>query len=225
MSEGMGLLYWTADDGSVSCGVVDSRPLTLGTEQICGLPMAGEGVSAVHAVLRATPEGHLARRLTRVGTLTVNGEDTEKAPLSHGDRIGVGDEVVTYFRADLKNANRLRMTISRVDWEDQVEVEVDGPLIFVGRDEGDVIISDHTISGTHLEIAYFGGTTVWVCDLESTNGSFVGDEQLVDRRQIDIDDGVRVGRVTIAFSEGDAIEEGTHSPQRTVTFPDGGGLA
>lgn len=225
MADGMGLLYWTAADGSVSCGVVDSRPLTLGSEAICGLPVSGKGVSAVHAVLRATPSGHKARKLTRVGQLSLNGTETDEGLLGHGDRIGVGNEEVTYYDAEVRNQSRLKLTIGRVDWEGSIEVEVDGPLIFVGRDEGDIVISDHTISGTHLEIAYFGGTSVWVCDLESTNGSFVGDEQLYDRRQIDIDDSMRIGRVTVSFGEGAPIEEGTHSPQRSVVFPDGGGMA
>lgn len=227
MAEGIGLLFWTSREGSVQCGVVDSRPLTAGTEPICGLPFEGNGVSAVHAVLRATPQGHVVRKLTRVGSLAVNGDDTEQSSLNHGDRVTMGDEELIYYRDDVKNAHRLKMTIGRVDWDGTIEVEVDGPLVFIGRDEGEVVIQDHTISGNHLEIAYFGGSNMWICDLDSTNGSFLGDDQLapLDRREIDVGDPIRLGRVTIQFGEGAPIEEGTHSPQRTVVFPDGGGMA
>lgn len=238
------IVYHEADSGEVTCQyVTPAFPLTVGCSLhgaegafLCDIPVVGEGVSDVHAILRATSDGYSIRSLTRVGTTSVNGEATETSALEHGDLIGVGEQELRFFRSDQRNPHRLKLTISRVDWDDTIEIEVDGPVVFIGRDDEDgmnqVVISDGSISGQHLQIGYFGGEELWVEDLESTNGSMLNGEPLgaegtdsPRHRRASLSDTVQIGRVTLEFSEGEALEPDEYAPVRYVTFPDDEAMA
>ncbi len=48
------------------------------------------------------------------------------------------------------------------------------PLTVIGREEGDVVISDPEISRRHARIEIHPDGTAWLTDLDSTNGTFVG---------------------------------------------------
>lgn len=243
-SNAYALVYHEADGGEVTCQyVTPAFPLTVGSSlhgaegaPLCDVPVFGEGVSDVHAILRATTDGYAIRALTRVGTTSVNGEQTESSELSHGDTIGVGEKTLHFFQSDRRNPHRLKLTISRVDWDGTVEIEVDGPVVFIGRDDDDdmnqVVISDGSISGQHLQLAYFGGEDLWVEDLESTNGSMINDEPLGSpegdsprHRRATLSDTVQIGRVTLQFSEGEALDADDYAPVRYVTFPDDEAMA
>ncbi|BDU74944.1 FHA domain-containing protein [Mesoterricola silvestris] len=51
---------------------------------------------------------------------------------------------------------------------------LDSPLTVIGREEGDVVINDPEISRRHARIEIHPDGTVWLTDLDSTNGTFVG---------------------------------------------------
>lgn len=51
---------------------------------------------------------------------------------------------------------------------------LESPLTIIGREEGDVVINDPEISRRHARIEIHPDGTVWLSDLDSTNGTFVG---------------------------------------------------
>lgn len=66
---------------------------------------------------------------------------------------------------------------------------LDSPLTVIGREEGDVVINDPEISRRHARIEIHPDGTVWLSDLDSTNGTFIGGSpisepaKLVDRQE------------------------------------------
>jgi pSer/pThr/pTyr-binding forkhead associated (FHA) protein len=63
------------------------------------------------------------------------------------------------------------------------------PQTVIGREEGDVVINDPEISRRHARIDIHPDGTVWLSDLGSTNGTFLGSSaiqeptRLLDRQE------------------------------------------
>ena len=66
---------------------------------------------------------------------------------------------------------------------------LDSPVTFIGREEGEIVINDPEISRRHARLEIHGDGSVWITDLDSTNGTLVdgtpiaGPTQLVDRQE------------------------------------------
>lgn len=66
---------------------------------------------------------------------------------------------------------------------------IDGPSLVIGRDQGAIITHDPETSWQHASLSIHGDGTVWLTDLQSTNGTFVdgqpieGTVQLMDRQE------------------------------------------
>jgi predicted Zn finger-like uncharacterized protein len=58
------------------------------------------------------------------------------------------------------------------------------PLTVIGREEGDVITRDPETSRRHAQLEIQRDGTVWISDLESTNGTLVGGERIGGRIQL-----------------------------------------
>ena len=81
--------------------------------------------------------------------------------------------------------------------QEQIEVDVQGTII-LGRDPmDDVTLSHPTISRSHAELTR-EGKTVWLRDLASTNGTFVGGER-IERHELRAGETVRIGPYELAF--------------------------
>jgi diguanylate cyclase (GGDEF)-like protein len=71
----------------------------------------------------------------------------------------------------------------------------------VGRDPGcDILLNDEAVSRRHAEI-YFNqvDNTVWVTDLQSTNGTYLNGKRISSTKGIGNDDVVRIGRILFSF--------------------------
>lgn len=68
--------------------------------------------------------------------------------------------------------------------------------ILVGRSQSDsdFIIKDDSVSKKHCEFSYEGGY-YYICDLDSSNGTFVNGER-IGKLRIDTGDNIKIGRVT-----------------------------
>ena len=66
---------------------------------------------------------------------------------------------------------------------------LDSPVTIIGREEGDVLINDPEISRSHARLEIHGDGSAWLTDLESTNGTLVGNTlitgptRLADRQE------------------------------------------
>jgi transcriptional regulator with GAF, ATPase, and Fis domain len=85
----------------------------------------------------------------------------------------------------------------------RTELELDGPVITVGRSvDNDIRIGGSMVSRRHCRIET-GAEGTWVNDLGSSNGTLVNGER-VDRRLLGSGDELKVGPATLVF-EGEAV--------------------
>lgn len=214
-------LYWTRVDGSVERSDIETRPVTVGAHELCTVALADSGAADVHAVVGRAPAGTVVRKLTRTIPLVVAGEEVDERTLNHGDRLIVGNAEVIYLEHMGLAPRLLALTLTREDAEGAVEVQLGNVITRVGREEGDLVIQDGTISSTHMEIENFGDGLMWVRDLGSTNGSELNGETLTDRRPLAIGDTINAGRIVITVGDGgEPPANASDFPTQTVNFPE-----
>ncbi|MDP2316113.1 MAG: FHA domain-containing protein [Pseudomonadota bacterium] len=72
-------------------------------------------------------------------------------------------------------------------------VQVGEGQVHVGRSPGnELVVSDPTVSGHHL-MAWCEGTTIWIKDLASTNGTFLNDRRIRSVHPVRDGDTIRLG--------------------------------
>ena len=93
-----------------------------------------------------------------------------------------------------------------------------GRITMGRRTHNDVVLSDLSVSGNHCEFEVLGATEVWVTDVGSTNGTFIGGQRV--RRQLLRDqDVIFVGVYNVQYlGERLAPEPGQTSPMRLDTL-------
>jgi pSer/pThr/pTyr-binding forkhead associated (FHA) protein len=79
-----------------------------------------------------------------------------------------------------------------------------GGSFILGRGKADVVLDDPKISSRHVELKIFGPGHYYLCDLASTNGTFLNGAR-VDRRKFDHEDEILVGDTAMMVS----VLEGT----------------
>jgi diguanylate cyclase (GGDEF)-like protein len=90
----------------------------------------------------------------------------------------------------------------------------------IGRSSKNDLFLDHeSISRHHARIT-FDGTSYWVADLNSTNGTFVNDDPVREQRLKDGDQ-VRIGRSIVKFMTGENIEVHYHEEIYRLMTVDG----
>ena len=77
---------------------VDERPVTLGRDLSNRVVLLDDAVSGHHAVVELSSAGPAIRDLGSTNGTTVNGEAIQRHVLAHGDRVGLGPEVVLRVR-------------------------------------------------------------------------------------------------------------------------------
>lgn len=213
-------VLWTDEEGDLQRTEVPVDALTIGRWSGCGVVLPYTGVGPVHVAVERTHVGARLRALSRVKEVQVGGAVARERELESGDRIGLGDQTVTYVEAPPIARSMLRFTLSRAANEIQVDLPVPGSVTVLGRMEGDILVDDDSVSSRHLEIENFGHGLTWVRDLGSTNGSELNGEPLRSRRMpLREGDIITIGRVMMAVSEAGETPEGlTSVVQRTVIF-------
>ncbi|MEI6399147.1 MAG: FHA domain-containing protein [Pseudomonadota bacterium] len=83
---------------------------------------------------------------------------------------------------------------------DAIKLRRDATII--GREKGDVLITDHEVSSTHCQIQNINGV-YHIFDMNSTNGTFVNKNRVVKSR-LNHDDEIMIGKTVFKFS----LEEG-----------------
>lgn len=79
-----------------------------------------------------------------------------------------------------------------------------GGSFILGRGKVDIVLTDEKVSSRHAELKFFGPDHYYLCDLASTNGTFLNGVR-VDRRRFGHEDELRMGDTFIRVS----VVEGT----------------
>lgn len=80
----------------------------------------------------------------------------------------------------------------------EADFRLRGGVTLVGREEGQIIVADPSISARHFQIEEHGGQ-FYVRDLGSSNGTFLND-RLVRSAPLRTGDRIRAGSTVFAFS-------------------------
>jgi two-component system cell cycle response regulator len=99
--------------------------------------------------------------------------------------------------------------------------EVSDDVTVIGRsDEADITVMDPNMSRRHAMIVYRDGA-FFVSDLNSTNGTFVNQEQVETAYSFDEGDKLTFGDVTFKFSYQDEYDTQYHQAMRNMAVTDG----
>lgn len=101
-------------------------------------------------------------------------------------------------------------TVSGYGAGDAIKLRRDATIL--GREKGDVIITDHEISSTHCQIQNINGV-YHIFDMNSTNGTFVNKSRIVKSR-LNHGDEITIGKTVFRF----ALEEDTKVRHITTIF-------
>ncbi len=59
------------------------------------------------------------------------------------------------------------------------------PLVLIGREEGDIVTKDPETSRRHASIEIHQDGTVWLMDLDSTNGTYLDGQRITGKMQLE----------------------------------------
>lgn len=210
--------------------LLESGSLTLGRGEGNQIVLDDESASRVHARIDCTDEGVECSDLGSTNGTFVNGERLKKAVLGHGDEISIG---ATKWRFELAGVPPPTGTIVSLGSERQLGTVVEqapittivadlsqpcvvefdggstrrhllsGEALVIGRDPNcDVTLDDPAVSQKHARVERRRDGFA-IVDLQSRNGTFVGDRRVDDRRLHD-GETIVVGSTRLAFKAGHA---------------------
>ena len=84
-----------------------------------------------------------------------------------------------------------------------------GGVYLLGREGADLVLEDQKVSRKHAEIALYGPRRYFIRDLASTNGTFLNGRRIMDRRELNHEDRIRIGDTVLQFS---VIEDSLSMP-------------
>lgn len=226
MSQFGKLIVATTGDGEQEFSLQKSA-VEIGRATQNDIVLNDDKVSRTHALIECGHEGCILIDLESVNGTKVNGNRIEKASLKPGDEITIGnnklryetisehsepevtqlhtladlDETLakTFLETSLNDVSRSRVVIHTADltWE----VDLEGDHLTIGRDRSnDVSIDDIRLSRNHAHIRRVGSNFV-IKDLESTNGTWLGEDR-IDKHTLRDGDTIRIGKAQIVFKSG-----------------------
>ncbi len=75
-----------------------------------------------------------------------------------------------------------------------------GGVYLIGREGADIVIEDEKVSRKHAEIGLYGPDAYVLRDLASTNGTYVNDRRVSEKRKLQHWDLIRVGDTLLRFA-------------------------
>ena len=75
-----------------------------------------------------------------------------------------------------------------------------GGVYLIGRAGADIVLEDEKISRKHAEIGLYGPDALVIRDLASTNGTYVNDRRISEKRKLQHWDVIRLGDTKLRFN-------------------------
>ncbi|MGI8438622.1 MAG: FHA domain-containing protein [Thermoleophilaceae bacterium] len=177
---------------------VDSKGVAIGRHPDNDIVISAETASRHHARV----DGHSVTDLGSGNGTYLNGERLrgESRPLSPGDTVSVGGELIRFLRGQRTSFGGDTV----VTTEDVRVVAFQGDRLSMGRDPAnDVVLEDPNVSRFHAE-ALRRGTAIELRDLDSRNGTRVNG-QLTTRGVLEAGSEIGVGPFRLVFDGTDFV--------------------
>jgi pSer/pThr/pTyr-binding forkhead associated (FHA) protein len=231
MSE-YGKLILNKPDGLSQEFMLSKSLVTLGRATTNDIVLGGGRVSRNHAQIQWTDEEIILTDLRSANGVRVNGERIVQSRIQPGDRIEISGNILQYLPliqdsheeatlinseqelemtllqmavpSSLNDTSQARLVIQAPDrtWELPLENE----SYTIGRAGASNLVLDYAkVSRSHARVERKGSHFI-LRDLQSTNGTFLEEERIEERR-LENGDTFRIGPARIVFKSGFAQEE------------------
>jgi ABC-type multidrug transport system ATPase subunit len=172
--------------------------ITIGRDQNKDIVIASKIVSRSHAQLERTAGGYQINVSPQAGNpVYIDGYPaTAPRQLHHGDKLRIGgqDPGSMVTMAYISPAEAIAPEAMEITFDEK-------SLITIGRDPAnDIVLDMPQVSRNHAEIERVG-QRFRLIDLNSSNGTFVNDEQIVEEAWLKPTDTVRIGSYRFVVSE------------------------
>ncbi|HSK65695.1 MAG TPA: FHA domain-containing protein, partial [Anaerolineales bacterium] len=227
-----GKFILTKPDGLSQEFLLNKNLVTLGRATTNDIVLASGRVSRNHARVQCSEEGIVLTDLHSANGVWVNSEKVVETKIQPGDRIEISDYVLQYLPlaqdqgeqatlinsehelemtllqmsvpSSLNDTSQARLVIHAPDRTWELPLEEDSCTI--GRSTGNGLILDYAkVSRNHARLERKGDNFI-LRDLQSTNGTYIGDDRL-DQRLLENGDTFRIGPTRIVFKRAFFQEE------------------
>ena len=244
--EALGKLVLTEEDGREREFALEKEKILLGRATTSDITISSAKASRTHSRLERSEGRYVIIDLGSANGTIVNGEAVERAILSPGDVIRLGESVLRYeeslpaaeaedipinSEADLEttltqatvavainetSVPRLAVYTKRKTFETPLTREI----LMIGRGrECDIFLDDPKVSREHARVQCDGGKIV-ISDLNSRNGTWLG-RRRIDKHTFLDGDTVRIGDARLVFKRGFVPEDLTVEETTGLAGKDG----
>ena len=187
---------------------VTGTEFVIGRSEGCDLVLPDPTVSARHAELSVDATGSvtLLDLGSRNGTF-VNGRQVyERVPLEGGERVRMGDTVVSLVTARAPGVTVVAEVGAWLTVESGpargTTVKVTGDEFVIGRDPScDLVLPDASVSHQHASLEVTGPGKAILTDLGSRNGTFVDGQQVYGVEELRGGERLKIGDTELVFGE------------------------
>ncbi len=222
-----GKLILSLANGQEEEFVLEKSTIILGRSATSDIPLSDAKVSRAHARLDCSATGCILADLGSANRVRVNGVEVERALLTPGDVIGLGDSTLRFVidaptlepeiiaidsEADLDVTlahSTIPMTLTNTDLPRLVihtstktwEVLLTQETLSIGRHTGSDLLLDQTKASRHHAHIERVGDRFRLRDGGSTNGTWLGSERISERLLCN-GDMIRIGDARLVFKDG-----------------------
>jgi pSer/pThr/pTyr-binding forkhead associated (FHA) protein len=210
---------------------LSGRRVVIGRDASCDLVMAGKGVSRRHASISPVHGGYLLRDESSNGTVVNGARVAGTYLLDHGDVLHMDEEELRFELEGAESRRPAATTSEPTALLDRSQLlggapgalgrltasleiirgpfagasfHIDRSVCAIGRGEqSDVRIRDESVSTTHATLLR-KGTTWYVVDLRSANGTFVDGSRIAGERELPPGATLGIGSIEMTFRSFDA---------------------
>ncbi len=163
-------------------------------------------VSRKHCVISRDASGKYSiEDLKSTAGTSVNGTRlTQKRPLFPHDVVTLGNYNFTFVCVEPTAAEDRPLLIPEKGGD---PIFIASPVVTVGRGAADIVIGDRGVSSRHAIIETFAKDSVYVCDLQSANGTTINGERITEPTRLQLDDVVAFAGTAYRLSANANVEK------------------
>lgn len=191
-------------DNVIDIFLIDKKETSLGKSTECDIVINANFVSSRHAKIIMTQEGLVLRASKSGAHIIHNGKVVDSVKVFENEEVGIGLAKLLFIKADNPESAKQKAQDSLVKKE-TIEFVSGVPIknkMVIGRSAGcDIRLNYSFISRNHALIEKHG-STIYLSDMGSQNGTFVNSKQIFSKTEISETDKIQVGNIELEIING-----------------------